>query len=101
VYATAYGYTATNIKPPAGQSHYEIVDGETTLRAFHLRPHLTAADMIYRLRQKRNAVVAKWGEAIGNDRSAAADLTPWGPLDRMWRLTAAIDHAIVRLGGEV
>jgi hypothetical protein len=45
--------------------------------------------------------VAKWAAVVGSDRRAGADLTPWGPLDRMWRLTAAIDHAIVRLGGEV
>jgi hypothetical protein len=55
--------------------------------------------LIAQLRAKRNAVVEKWAAQAGEPQLDF--MRPNGPLDRMWRLTAAIDRAIFRAGGEV
>jgi len=99
VYATAYGLVVTDTPPPAGQAHYEIVQERAILRRQPIA--YTRADIIYRLREKRNAIVDAWGQAAEANDPSAHDPTTGSKLDRMWRLTAAIDAAIVRQGGEV
>jgi hypothetical protein len=58
--------------------------------------------IIYRLRAKRAGVVRKWiASQLAAPDFGVHDLEPWGPQDRMSRLTCAIDGAILRFGGEV
>jgi len=55
--------------------------------------------LIAQLQAKRAEVLRAWARQA--DFSDGAWLDPNQPLERMWRLTYAIDRAIVRAGGEV
>lgn len=53
------------------------------------------------LRERRFRIVKAWADEAQEHPLLRGDLAPNGRLDRMWRLTAALDLAIVRAGGQV